>query len=608
MILLQPLLLILAALGGIALIVAYYLQRHQAPEVYFSATRFLPQSTPTRVIRSALPPLRLLVPILTLALITLSLSQPVVSQTQPAPLGIILDDSAFTTGDKGQATLRQIALAVADRVPANTQWGVFATSGATLADGTGRQDLVALLQSYSADSASTSYSPTIFQQAVSFLKERTGATPVLLLVGSTDTFLGYPGLDSLRTGLEKDGVKLIPVSSQSSSRPAFIAAMDLPHLSLLNSEARARIGVANTGKETISGELRLVDGNSVTVRTPVKLPAQSLSWQELKVTPKSSGLNKYDIAFSPNLPGAVDDKVAWELSAFTTQTVVVIASPANSNPGYMDKAFKSSPLVNTVTVIDPEALDVPKLRQALATTRVVVMDGVDAAQFPSELGTELRGWVESGGTLVFTCGPKVTETWNKHSLSAVLPAAFKLARNKQLQGVTVRDNAVTRNLEMESAPLMVTQYLSVDTPTAQQVLISVAGEPILIFKKANKGTVFLWASSSDPRWNNWAQHPSFPIFWSNILVYAISGDTPPISPQVDATRTLWRAAASNSGENVYYIDYKASPVVLPAPLQQALDQPVKAYRDYHILFLSLGLVVALGYAGWTVYGWRRARR
>jgi len=608
MILLQPLLLILAVLGGMALIIAYYLQRHQAPEVYFSATRFLPQSTPTRVIRSALPPLRLLIPILTLALITLSLSQPVVSQTQPAPLGIILDDSAFISGDKGQAPLRQIALAITDKISANTQWGVFTSSGATLADGTGKQDLIALLQSYSADTASTSYSPAIFQQAVTFLKERTGATPVLLLVGSTDTFLGYPGLDSLRTGLEKDGVKLIPVSSQSSSRPAFIAAMDLPHLSPLNSEARARIGVANTGKETISSELRLMNGNDVMVRMAVKLPAQSMSWQELKVTPKNSGLNKYDIALSPNLPGAAVDKVTWELAAYTTQTAVVIASPQNSNPGYMEKAFKSSPLVDKVTIIDPEALDVPKLRQALATTRVVIIDGVDTAQFPNELGTELRGWVESGGTLVFTCGPKVTETWNRHSLGAVLPAAFKLAKNRQLQGVTVRDNAVTRNLEMESAPLMVTQYLSIDTPPAQQVLISVAGEPILIFKKANKGTVFLWASTSDPRWNNWAQHPSFPVFWSNILVYAISGDTPPVSPQIDATRALWRAATSNSGENVYYIDYKANPVVLPAPLQQALDQPIKSYRDYHILFLSLGLALALGYICWTVYGWRRARR
>ncbi len=608
MILLQPLLLILAALGGIALIIAYYLQRHQAPEVYFSATRFLPQSTPTRVIRSALPPLRLLVPILTLALITLSLSQPVVSQTQPAPLGIILDDSALAGADKGQAQLREITLAVADKVSANTQWGVFTTSGATLADGTGRQDLVALLQSYSADSASTSYSPAIFQQAVYFLKERTGATPVLLLVGSTDTFLGYPGLDSLRTGLEKDGVKLIPVSSQSSSRPAFIAALDLPHLSPLNSEARARIGVANTSKETISGELRLMNGNNVMVRTPVKLPAQSLSWQELKITPKNSGGNKYDIAFSPNLPGAIDDKVSWELSAFTTQTVVVIAAPANSSPGYIEKAFKSSPLVTAVTVIDPEALDVPKLRQELATTRVVVIDSVDAAQFTKELGTELRGWVESGGTLVFACGPKVTETWNKHSLGPILPAVFKLARNKQLQGVTVRDNAVTRNLEMESAPRMVAQYLSLDVPPAQQILVNVAGEPMLIFKKANRGTVFLWASTSDPRWNNWAQHPSFPVFWSNILVYAVSGDAPPISPQLDATRSLWRAAASNSGENVYYIDYRANPVVLPTPLQQALDQPVKSYRDYHILFLSLGLAVALGYIGWTVYSRRRTGR
>ncbi len=597
----------LAAAAAVALIMAYYLRRHQAPQVYFSATRFLPQSTRVRVIRSALPPPRLLLPILILALLTLSLAQPVASRMQPAPVGIIIDDGAFASGDKAQAPLRQIALTVADKLSSDTPWGLYTTSGAVLADGVGKQELAALLGSYTGGPASGSYSPAVFRQAASFLEQRAGAAPVLLLIGSTDTMRGYPGLDSLRAGLEKEGIKLIPVASQSSSKPVFIAATGLPALSLLDTEARARIGIANTGKETLGGELRLLNGSAVLVRTPVKLPGQSLSWQELTVKPKDPGPNKYTIALSVNMPGATDDEALWEMNAFAPQTAIIIASPSNSNPGYVEKAFKSSPLVKTVTIIDPEALDVTKLKQTLSSARVVVMDGVDAAVFLDPLGTELRTWVESGGTLVFSSGPKVTEAWNKRILSAILPAAFNLTKNKQVEGVKVQDSPITRNLEMASTPLTVAQYLSVEPAAPGQVLISVGSEPMLLFKKAGKGTAFLWTSTTDPRWNNWAQQPSFPVFWSNILVYAITGDTPRGAGQVDATRALWHAASPSAQMTIYYIDYKADPVALPGPLQAALDQPARSYRDYHWVFLAAGLALVLGFAAWTVYG-RRTRR
>ncbi len=235
------------------------------------------------------------------------------------------------------------------------------------------------------------------------------------------------------------------------------------------------------------------------------------------------------------------------------------------------------------------------------------MDGIDTADFPNELSTEVTNWVNGGGTLVFTGGLRVNDTWNKSPLAAVLPATLKPSKYGQLQGITTRENAVTRNLELESVPLIVTQYNPVDTPPQQQVLITVGNQPMLMFKKVNQGTVFLWASTSDPRWNNWAEHPSFPVFWSNTLEYAISGDTVPVSAQLDATRILWRSATANSGENIYYLDYATKPVVLPGPLQSAIDKPVKSYHGYYFYFLAAGFILAAGYIVWPIFTGRRVR-
>lgn len=606
MTLLQPLFLLLAALCGLALITAYYLQRYQAPRVHFSAMHFLPSSSSSRLIRSALPPLLVLLPILTLTVITLPLSRPAVSQNQPVPVGLIVDDTAFVTVQ--DSPLRRIALTVADKLSSETHWGLFTTSGIVVAGGTGRESLITLVKSYSTGKTLPSYSLAIFQQAASFLKERSGAVPVLLLIGNNETFLGYPGLDSLKSRLDKDGIRLLSLSSASSDRPAFIAAVDLPYISPLNSEARARVGIANTTRESINGELRLLNKGNVLVSSPVKLAAQSLSWQELKVTPRDSGMNRYDIVLSADSQGIVEDKAQWELTAFSAQSAIIIASLSGSGPAFVEKALKASPLVGEVTVIDPQALDVPKLRQYLSKSKVVVMDGVNANQFDAELGTELKAWVELGGTLVFASGPNVNDRWNRHILGSILPAALKIRNNKPLQGVVTREHAVIRGLEIESVPLTVNQYLGLQSPPAQEVLISVGGEPLLLFKNVKLGTVFLWTSTLDVRWNNWAQQPSFPVFWSNILVYAVSGNTPVLSAHRDVTRTLWRTSSNTSNEGIYYIDYKKSPVNLPAPLQQALSQSVTAYRDYHTPVLAFGLALGAGYLGWMMYGWRRVRK
>lgn len=606
MTLLQPLFLLLAVLSGIALLIAYYLQRSQAPRLPFSAMRFLPSSSSSRVIRSALPPPALLLPILVLAVITFSLSRPTVSQTQPKPLALIIDDTAFVAIKDNK--LRPIALSVAEKLSPKTGWGVFTTSGVTVASGTGRDSLVTLLKSYSTSDTPPSYSPAIFNQAINFIKESTGAAPTLLLLGSNDTFMEYTGLDSLRRGLEKDGIRLISLSSAVSSRPVFIAAVDLPNVATLDSEARARLGIANTTKESASGELRLLYKGSTLVTKHVKLAAQSLSWQDLKVTPRSSGINKYEIVLSAAAPGAAEEKALWDLTALANQNVLILASTSGSAPAYVEKALKASPLIHTITIIEPEALDVSKLKDLLSKARIVVMDGVDSARFNNELGAELTSWVEKGGTLVFTSGPRVNDRWNRNNLSSILPAPFKIKNDKLLQGVAVRDHAVVRNLEMESVPLTVNQFMGLQTPPSQQVLISVGGEPLLLFRNVKLGTVFLWTSTADPRWNNWAQHPSFPVFWSNVMVYAVSGNAPAVSPHPDITPTLWRSASNTSSEQIYYVAYSEGSATLPPPLQDALIQPVTAYRDYHVPVLVFGLALGAGYLGWMIHSWRRARR
>ena len=238
------------------------------------------------------------------------------------------------------------------------------------------------------------------------------------------------------------------------------------------------------------------------------------------------------------------------------------------------------------------------------------MDGVNAALLSNAIGVELTKWVKSGGVLFFACSPKVTNAWTKHTLGSILPATFKSSKEDLLEGIAVRDHAITRNLGLESMPLTVSKWLSVEAPHEDQILLSVGGEPMLLIKKVKEGTVLLWASTTDPRWNNWAQHPSFPLFWSNIVVYAISGDTA-FAPVGQAnTRALWRATVTPAPSmKVYYVNNNENePATLPAALQKELGQSTKAYRDYHRIFLASSLLLALGYIWFETFSRRRATK
>lgn len=594
--LLQPWLLYLAAGGAAILILAYYLRRRQAPRVEFSAVSFLPQASRARMARAALPPLRILLPLAILAAGATALAQPMLARTQPAPVAIIMDDSGFS----GDRDIRQIGLALAAQAGPDSPWAVYATSGGLVASGSGRQHLLAVLESYQKDVGRAAYSPAVFNAASAYLKERSGSDPVLLLVGNRDTLTGYPGLKELRTELEKDGARLFCVATETAGRPVFIAATEMPPLAKLGASARARVGIANTGPEALTSEVTLSAGDRVLLKSPVRLQARSLTWQELATTPPSPGQASYAITVTA---GAYQDQVGWDLAAFTAQKALVIA--ASGSPGYIEKALTASPLVEGVTIVQPQALDAAKLKGYLAATKLAVLDGVDSAAFPAALGTELRGWVEAGGTLIFMAGPSVNENWNKSTLGPLLPSAFKRRQAKVLQGTTVGEHAVVRGLEMAGSPLMVSRWQSVDTPALDSVLVRVGAEPMLLAKRVKQGNVFQWNSTGDPRWNNWAQHPSFPAFWSNLLVYAISGDVKSVASSTESGRALWRAAVNTPTEKVYYVNAaEGRPVSVPAELRSELERPASSFRDFHLPFLGLGLLLAVVYLGLVA---RRAR-
>ncbi|MBI2853987.1 MAG: hypothetical protein HYX87_03585 [Chloroflexi bacterium] len=527
---------------------------------------------------------------------TAALAQPLLSRKHPAPLALIVDDAAFMSGT-AQVPLLQSALAVSRVLTADTAWGLFTTSGEMVAFGEGANTLAALLHGYSVPVGKPSYSPAIFNQASVSLKQRSGVAPNLVLVADNGTLSGYPGLPALRDGLDKEGVQLLVMASHKDSRPAFIAAADMPHLAASGSEARVLVGVANTSADRVGGELLVVhDGIHTVARTQVNLQAQSLSWQEMRIKPPD-GVNKYEIVLRTSGKHDMDDRVPWELAVYPRQNAVLLASSANSDPGYAQKALQASPLIGTVALVEPESLDVPGLRRLLSTSKVAVMDGVDAAAFDAGLASEMKSWVEAGGTLVFSAGPKVNDAWNKSLLAPMLPAAIRLKKDNPLAGVDVSDSPVTRNLELKDLPIAISQWMAVDRPSKEQVLMSVGGQPMLISKKAAKGVVLFWASTTDPRWSNWARYPSFPVFWSNVVEFAVSGDVRPATGSTDNTRSLWRAApAPASNEKIYYVNYaEGQPIDVPADVKAQISRTASSYHDYRWAFLVGSILVAMAY-------------
>ncbi len=170
-----------------------------------------------------------------------------------------------------------------------------------------------------------------------------------------------------------------------------------------------------------------------------------------------------------------------------------------------------------------------------------------------------------GGRYYFCDDPQsVPQVFAKETVEASKSAINELPFTPQL----VRPTTVLDGIELDLAPLLLGYVVTRPKPTAEFILASEAGDPLLVWWRYGLGMSVAFTSDAKNRWaGEWLGWPDFGTFWAQIIRHAMRSDDNR-GVYVDVTRkgdeTL--VAMDSVDENGRFIDEAETRVTVIDPM------------------------------------------
>ncbi len=153
--------------------------------------------------------------------------------------------------------------------------------------------------------------------------------------------------------------------------------------------------------------------------------------------------------------------------------------------------------------------------QRITVSTVAIGEGAD-----QEL---LRQIAEQGGGRYYYCADphSVPQVFAKETMTA-----GKSAINEEpFLPVVVRRMSALRGLDLSSAPPLLGYVTTRAKPTADVVLSTQDGDPLLASWRYGLGTTVAFTSDANSRWAaEWIAWPDFPAFWAQLVRHVMPGD------------------------------------------------------------------------------------
>ena len=281
------------------------------------------------------------------------------------------------------------------------------------------------------------------------------------------------------------------------------AALQLSEEGLLKGQARV-----HSSKETISP--------SWTMRLNDRVVAQG-QWSEgpleLKAQLPEGGSYTGSLALTPD--AASFDDVFYMAGRVPKGFRLLLVdgesglAPSDAETYYLRSALESprDPRLESIDVVRPEGL----VLEALEKYDAIVLANVPepAEGMPKE--AELLTWLERGGGLLITAGPK----WPK-APRAPLRLFRARAWSNETETVAPPDpgapflSAVNGLADFQWPEIRVSQYVPLEPESAMEVVLALKnGDPLLVRKQVGKGFVMCLATSLDRAWTNFPSKPAF---------------------------------------------------------------------------------------------------
>ena len=324
-----------------------------------------------------------------------------------------------------------------------------------------------------------------------------------------------------------------------------------PNVGIVDVEATAPVPVARvpvyTSAKLLNGSpvpqqravTLLANGVKLFEGSAVSLPPGEVSPYRFQFSFPEGGVQRCEVRLVGEDGLAADDRWFFAMEINLGIPVAIVVSQIHEIPFLDDSFYLENALLAAGAGIQVNKLLATQLAgEPLDRYKVIFCVNVPA--FSGEALSRLRRFVESGGALVWICGPDVDPTtYNEmyeQTQGSVLPARLVQVRDPRQAGnqesfrVTWIDteHPVLRLLsEPPSLYQSVLVYRHVQLSTEQleggRVLARLDdGEPILVEKRSGRGTVIFWGSSAHIGWTNF---PLRPIFLPLVarLTYELAG-------------------------------------------------------------------------------------
>lgn len=169
-----------------------------------------------------------------------------------------------------------------------------------------------------------------------------------------------------------------------------------------------------------------------------------------------------------------------------------------------------------------------------------------------------------GGRYYFCDDPQtVPQVFAKETMEASKSAINELPFAPQL----VRPTPVLEGIEMDLAPLLLGYVVTRPKPTAEFILASEAGDPLLVWWRYGLGMSVAFTSDAKARWaSEWLSWPDFGPFWAQVIRHAMRKDDSK-GVYVDIQRQGGQAVVSMDAvdQNGQFIDNAASNLTVIDP-------------------------------------------
>lgn len=169
-----------------------------------------------------------------------------------------------------------------------------------------------------------------------------------------------------------------------------------------------------------------------------------------------------------------------------------------------------------------------------------------------------------GGRYYFCDDPQtVPQVFAKETMEASKSAINELPFAPQL----IRPTPVLEGIEMDLAPLLLGYVVTRPKPTAEFILASEAGDPLLVWWRYGLGMSVAFTSDAKARWaSEWLSWPNFGPFWAQVIRHAMRKDDSK-GVYVDIQRQGGQAVVSLDAvdQNGQFIDNAASNLTVIDP-------------------------------------------